>query len=222
MWVQPSEQKYLFPLHHVNPHNCVDSIFSLHLQTPLHCVALVSATVLVAVHAMDLLPSPLSSPQCVSNHGLDGWSVGTRCVAFHISTSFLHLTIFSACTHDHLSQPFHLTKYIHCPSIYLRPATASTSNSSNFSYSSTCVVLGIQISQAPYLPSLLVKNLLCGQLFTLPASSAPSGSPSRYIPKLWATHLWWLRTQADWCFSLSCTSSSQGTRIWVVFDSIPE
>jgi len=56
----------------------VKSIFFLHLATPLDCVAVVSSTPLVMVHAMDLHHCPLSSPR-LAHHCVNGWSGGTEC-----------------------------------------------------------------------------------------------------------------------------------------------
>jgi len=124
-------------------------------------------------------PFPLSSPSIrLSHHCLDGWSAGTGCAAFHLSISSLLPAISSARTHDCFSQSFHLIKFIHLPSIYFRPATASTSNSSNPSDSSSCTVLGVLLSRVPCTPSLRVNNFVSRLPSIQPASSAPSGSAS--------------------------------------------
>jgi len=115
----------------------------------------------------------------LSHYRLDGWSAGTKCAAFHIGTSFLLPAISSARTHHRFSQSFHLTQYIHYPSIYFWPVTASTLYSSNSSDSSSCVVLGVLISRVPCTPSLQVKNLLSRPPSIQPTSSARSSSACR-------------------------------------------
>jgi len=136
---------------------------------------------------MDLHPSPFPSPLIrLSHHGLDGWSAGTGCAAFHLSIHSLLPSISSARTHDRFSQCFHLNKNIHRPAIYFRPATASTLNSSNCSDCPWCAVLRVMISRVPCTPSLRVKNFLSRLPSIPPASSAPSSCASPSVPKLWS------------------------------------
>ena len=96
-------------------------------------------------------PFPSFFPPHLFDHCLNWWSAGTGCAALHLSTTFLHPAISSSRTHDHFYKSFHLIKFIHLPSIYVRPTTVSTSNSSN---SSSGLVLGIPISRVPCTPSL--------------------------------------------------------------------
>jgi len=124
-------------------------------------------------------PPPPSHSRCC----LDRWSAGTGCAAFHWLSSSLHHTISSARTHDCFPQSFHLSKSFHYPSIYFWRATISPSNSSNSSYFSSSVGLGVPVSQVPCTPSSRVNSFLSRLPYIQPASSAPVSSESQYVPK---------------------------------------
>ena len=105
-------------------------------------------------------PVPPYSPSiCLSHHCLDGWSAGTGCAAFPLSTSSFHPAISSSCTQDYFSQSFHLPKYMNRHSIYFWPATAPTSHSSTSSDCCSCIVLGLSISRVPSTAPMRVKNI---------------------------------------------------------------
>jgi len=127
------------------------------------CAFRIFSTLFVMVHPKNLLPFTLllhlSSPcNRLSHRCLDVWSAGIGCAAFHLSTSFLVRTISFAHTHNLPSLCFHLAKYIGRPSIYFWSVPAFTSNSSHSSDSSSCVVLGILITQILCRPLLHVRT----------------------------------------------------------------
>jgi hypothetical protein len=157
-------REYCFTRLLTNPCNCMDSIFSRHLITPVNCAASVTFTLFVMVHAMDLLPSPrlplpFPSPSTEhAHHALAGCSAFTGCAAFHQSTSSLLPHISSACTYSRLFRSFHLTKHTHRPSIYFHRAAPSTSNFTNASEYACCAVCGVLIWSVLCNLSLPVKN----------------------------------------------------------------
>jgi len=107
-WVQLSQNEYFISLHLANPRNCVDLRHSqLFLLWSMQWI-----TSLLPFLTLSFSLHPGFSSL------LDGWSAGTGCAAFHLSTTSLVPTISSACTLDRFSQSFHLTKFIHRPSIY--------------------------------------------------------------------------------------------------------
>jgi hypothetical protein len=148
MWVQLSQYECLFPLHLTIPRPSVYSIFTLNLatSTQLYCFGMFNFSLSWPMQCIPFLSSfmrPLAFPTIrPSHHCLGGSSACTGCAVFHLSTCSIRTAISSAHTHDCFSQSFHLTEYIHCPSIYYQPATASTSDSSHSSDSSSYVVLG--------------------------------------------------------------------------------
>jgi len=74
----------------------------------------------------------------------------------------------TASTLNPFSQSVHWTKFIHGACIYLRPATAPTSNCSNSCDLSYWVVPGVPISRLLCTPSLRVKNFVSCLPFNQP------------------------------------------------------
>ena len=121
-------------------------------------------------------PSAIPSPSIrISHHCLNGGSGGIQCAVFHYSPSSLHPAIFSACTHNCFTLSFILTKYIHCSSIYFRPATALTSNHLRCSGPFSDELLGELISAAQGTPSLCGNNVFSRLLSIKPVRSAACG-----------------------------------------------